>query len=76
MKQKFDVEGDTREENKHVCVSLYIAEEGISKQQTMNLYHTLASGFVRFLGEEMGVYDVFEELQPFGDIQGGGEYEQ
>ena len=73
-KQKFGVEGDSKEESKRLNVSLYVAEEGMSKQQTMNLYYTLASGFVRFLAEEMGVYDDFEELMPFGD-EGGSFYE-
>ena len=71
LKQKFNINGVTAEESKCVDIQLFVAEEGLSKQQIMNLFNTIACGFASFLGEETDAYVEVDKLQKFGDIKGG-----
>ena len=76
LKQEFSVHGETKQDCKSAVVQLYITEEGIEKQQVVGLFNNIACGFVRFLGEEAGVYDkVFDDVPAFGDIDRGEKNE-
>jgi hypothetical protein len=42
---------------KDCAIQINVSEEGIDKRQVLDLFSTIACGYVRFLGEETGAYE-------------------
>jgi hypothetical protein len=57
LKQEFAITDGEGIVIKDCSMQVYLNEDGIEKKHVLDMFNTIACGYVRFLGEETGAYD-------------------
>ena len=57
LRQKYEVEDNNGNLEKQFDYQICLQEKGIKKENILNMFNTIACGFIRLLGEEAGNYD-------------------
>lgn len=70
LRQEFGIAEESGKRLKGVDIQLYVAEEGMKREQLLGLFNTFACGFVRLLGEETGAYESMGEWPQFNSNDG------
>ena len=57
LKQEFAVCKEDCTPEKECSIHLFVTEEGLSKGQIMNMFNTIACGYVGLIADECRIYD-------------------
>lgn len=57
LKQEYGIEDENGQDNKKFDCTVTVKEQGICKENILNMFNTIACGVARLLGEESGAYD-------------------
>lgn len=57
LKQEYGVDDENGKPLKSFSYQLYMQTHEVKEKHVLNMFHTFAAGFTRFMGEEVGTYD-------------------
>jgi len=69
LKQEYGIEDESGQDNKKFECQVTVKENGICKENVLNLFNTMACGFVRLFGAESGAYGNMGHWPDFNELE-------